>query len=213
MNRERAIQTARRSPRVARLLAASIRTAVGFTLNISISDAESAALAHDYLPSDAVRKMRDNQRAAAMHSLHPDDVRRAAIGGTILDGITKHAANSPLGWIRRWLYIRRVKAQVQRAKTDLHRELRDRRRRRNENLHSINARSIRGLLDDYSARMDDFHECLRLRQEYMARVVALGLDELKQAEAVQKLDAIVEYHLSLALDHAFEEAAGNKDGN
>src|SRR4051812_526211 len=96
--RERALGVAHRSARVRRLLATTIQAAARLAIRVSVTSAEADALAHHYLPREAVEQIRRNRERRALQSL-PNVYRdRGVITTTILDGVTQRESRD-----RHWL--------------------------------------------------------------------------------------------------------------
>src|SRR5437868_2751216 len=92
-NPDDALRVARKSPRVARLLASTILAAARIDLQMSVSEADAEALAHDYLPTGALERIRENQKRRELRGL-PNEYRdRGVLSRTILEGVVRTSAD------------------------------------------------------------------------------------------------------------------------
>jgi hypothetical protein len=163
-------------------------------------------LAHDYLPTDAVRKIRENRERRELRDLPPEYRDRGVVTRTILEGVTRTSERQLQGgqrgvwsglwaWQKRRLVGFRTWSAAKRIETDLREHAASDERAAKE--RSEHASGHSGLIDGFASQIDYGVECLQLRQEYAGRLGEIGLNEKVLEEAVALLDHMIHYHLTL----------------
>ena len=208
LTQDAALKVARTSPRVGRLLATTIVAAARIELRVTVGQAEAAALAHDYLPTDAIEHIRKNIEHQRLRDLPSEDRIRGGVSSTIIDGVTRTSERElrALGervetgggtWVNR-LFIRFRGWQAKREiAADLHDNVS--RRERSAQVAVQQASSNRGLVDDLTRHFDYGAECLQCRENYARRLTEIGLSERTLVEALATLDSVIDYHLDLVV--------------
>jgi hypothetical protein len=189
---------------VARLLSTTIVAAARIRLNVTLRRPDADSMARDYLPKDAVEQLRRNRERREFRFLPREYRDRGGVSRTILDGITRSTdrelGRKPTG-IRRWFQRLQVRVRAWHAANHIATHLHARAGERGQALaHNVRVASgLDSLIEEITSRNERGLECLELRQEYARKIQALGLPTELRDEASAALDAVVKYHLALAL--------------
>jgi hypothetical protein len=207
LSRDAALEVARNSPRVARLLATAIVTGARLRLSIRISQSEGASLARDYLPADALEKIRENRERPEFRSLPGDYRDLGGVSRTIIDGVRQSTVRELSGersGFGAWFDRLTIRARAWNAAKKITTDLQDRAASHERTLTDTvrHASEIDDLLEDLRRQNDDRIRCLQLREEYARKIDEIRLSELAHDEAIAALDAVINYHLALLVNDA-----------